>query len=49
MENIGVFVAGGPAAGINAVTKGIVQEADNHEIRVYGFQDGCEGVSDRSP
>jgi ATP-dependent phosphofructokinase / diphosphate-dependent phosphofructokinase len=44
MENIGVFVAGGPAAGINGVTKGIVQEADNHEIRVHGFLNGCEGL-----
>jgi 6-phosphofructokinase 1 len=43
-RRIGVFVAGGPAAGINGVTKGIVQEADNHDIEVIGFRDGAEGL-----
>jgi 6-phosphofructokinase len=43
-RKIGVFVAGGPAAGINGVTKGIVQEAYNHGIDVIGFRDGAEGL-----
>jgi len=44
MKNIAVFAAGGPAPGINGVTKGIVQEAHNHGIQVHGFQDGCHGL-----
>lgn len=44
MDRLGIFVAGGPAAGINGVTKGIVQEADNHHIRVYGFLNGADGL-----
>jgi ATP-dependent phosphofructokinase / diphosphate-dependent phosphofructokinase len=43
-ERIGVFVAGGPAAGINGVIKGIVQEADNAGRRVVGFLDGAYGL-----
>ncbi len=43
-QNIGVFVAGGPAAGINAVIKGIVEEADNVGINVLGFRDGAQGL-----
>jgi 6-phosphofructokinase len=41
---IGVFVAGGPAAGINGVIKAIVQEADNAGIDVVGFLDGAAGL-----
>ena len=44
IDKLGVFVAGGPAAGINAVIKGIVQEADNHGIRVLGYVDGAYGL-----
>lgn len=44
VERIGVFVAGGPAAGINGVIKGIVQEADNAGVRVLGFVDGADGL-----
>src|SRR5438132_12378886 len=44
LHKIGVFVAGGPAAGINGVIKGIVQEAHNHGIEVIGFRDGAEGL-----
>jgi ATP-dependent phosphofructokinase / diphosphate-dependent phosphofructokinase len=44
MKTLGIFVAGGPAAGINGVTKGIVQEADNHGVRVYGYLNGAEGL-----
>src|SRR5947209_3464408 len=44
MRRLGIFVAGGPAAGINGVTKGIVQEADNHGVRVYGFLNGADGL-----
>jgi 6-phosphofructokinase 1 len=43
-HSIGVFVAGGPASGINGVIRGIVQEAHNHGIRVTGFRDGAEGL-----
>jgi len=43
-RRIGVFVAGGPAAGINGVIKGIVQEASNHGIEVIGFRDGVQGL-----
>jgi len=43
-DKIGVFVAGGPAAGINGVIKGIVQEADNQGVRVVGFLDGAQGL-----
>ncbi|MFN3652324.1 MAG: 6-phosphofructokinase [Armatimonadota bacterium] len=45
-DKIGVFVAGGPAAGINAVIKGIVQEADNAGVRVMGFLNGAKGLVD---
>ena len=41
---IGVFVAGGPAAGINGVIKGVVQEAHNHGLEVIGFRDGARGL-----
>ncbi len=44
MEKIGVFVAGGPAAGINGVIKGLVQEADNSSLRVLGFLAGAHGL-----
>jgi 6-phosphofructokinase 1 len=43
-RKIGVFVAGGPAAGINGVIKGIVQEAHNHGVEVIGFRDGVQGL-----
>jgi len=44
LRKIGVFVAGGPAAGINGVVKGIVQEADNAGIPVVGYLDGAHGL-----
>jgi 6-phosphofructokinase len=44
VDKIGVFVAGGPAAGINGVIKGIVQAADNAGVRVFGFMDGARGL-----
>src|SRR3954469_4276391 len=44
LDRIGVFVAGGPAAGINGVVKGIVQEADNAGARVAGFLNGAHGL-----
>jgi ATP-dependent phosphofructokinase / diphosphate-dependent phosphofructokinase len=44
VKTLGVFVAGGPAAGINGVTKGIAQEAENHGVRVYGYLNGAEGL-----
>jgi 6-phosphofructokinase 1 len=44
LRKIGVFVAGGPAAGINGVIKGIVQEAHNEGLEVIGFSDGAEGL-----
>jgi 6-phosphofructokinase 1 len=44
MDRIGVFVAGGPAAGINGVIKGIVQEAGNAGIKVNGYLDGARGL-----
>jgi len=43
-DKIGVFVSGGPAAGINAVIKGIVQEADNHGMQVLGYLNGAWGL-----
>ncbi len=43
-DKIGVFVAGGPAPGINGVIKGVVQEAHNAGLRVIGFQDGADGL-----
>ena len=43
-DKVGVFVAGGPAAGINGVIKGIVQEATNAGARVVGFLDGARGL-----
>ena len=46
-DRIGVFVAGGPAPGINAVIKGVVQEAHNAGLRVIGFQDGADGLVNR--
>jgi len=44
LERIGIFVAGGPAAGINSVIKGVVQAADNHGIRVLGYRHGAKGL-----
>jgi len=44
VKRIGVFVAGGPAPGINAVIKGIVQEAENAGVRVAGYVDGARGL-----
>ncbi|MFN3651296.1 MAG: 6-phosphofructokinase [Armatimonadota bacterium] len=44
LKKIGVFVAGGPAAGINGVLKGIVQEAENSGLRVLGFLNGAHGL-----
>jgi len=44
IKKIGVFVAGGPAAGINSVIKGVVQAADHHGIRVMGYLDGARGL-----
>lgn len=44
MDRIGVFVAGGPAAGINGVIKGLVQEAGNAGIKVSGYLDGARGL-----
>lgn len=46
-DRIGVFVAGGPAPGINAVIKGVVQEAHNAGLKVIGFQDGADGLVHR--
>ncbi len=43
-DKLGVFVAGGPAAGINGVIKGLVQEADNAGLKVFGFVDGAQGL-----
>jgi ATP-dependent phosphofructokinase / diphosphate-dependent phosphofructokinase len=43
-RKIGVFVAGGPAAGINGVIKGLVQECANSGITVLGFLDGAYGL-----
>lgn len=43
-DKIGVFVAGGPAPGINGVIKGIVQEADNAGLDVLGYLDGARGL-----
>lgn len=44
IDKIGVFVAGGPAAGINGVIKGLVQETANHGVDVYGYLDGARGL-----
>jgi ATP-dependent phosphofructokinase / diphosphate-dependent phosphofructokinase len=46
IQQIGIFVAGGPAAGINGVIKGIVEEADNAGINVAGFLNGPRGLVD---
>ncbi len=43
-EKIGVFVAGGPAAGINGVTKGVVQASESHGRRVVGYLHGAHGL-----
>jgi 6-phosphofructokinase 1 len=44
LQKIGVFVAGGPAPGINGVIKGIVQAADIAGLRVFGFLEGARGL-----
>jgi hypothetical protein len=44
VDKLAVFVAGGPAAGINGVIKGVVQEADNLGLRVLGYVDGARGL-----
>jgi ATP-dependent phosphofructokinase / diphosphate-dependent phosphofructokinase len=45
IRRIGVFVAGGPAPGINGVLKAIVEQAENHGIAVTGFLDGGDGLA----
>jgi len=44
LRKVGVFVAGGPAPGINGVIKGIVQAADLSGIAVFGFLEGARGL-----
>ncbi|MBQ3067822.1 MAG: 6-phosphofructokinase [Oscillospiraceae bacterium] len=41
---IGVLTSGGDAPGMNAAIRAIVKEADKHEIDVYGFLKGYNGL-----
>jgi 6-phosphofructokinase len=43
-HRIGVFVAGGPAAGINGVIKGVAQAAGHAGLEVVGFRGGPRGL-----
>ena len=41
---IGVLTSGGDAPGMNAAIRAIVKEADKHEIDIYGFFKGYNGL-----
>jgi 6-phosphofructokinase 1 len=44
MSVIGVLTAGGDCPGLNAVIRGVVARADEHESEVLGIRNGWEGL-----
>ncbi|MDP8977167.1 MAG: 6-phosphofructokinase [Actinomycetota bacterium] len=47
---VGVLTGGGDCPGLNAVIRAVVRRGlDAHNLSVYGFRDGWQGVLDASP
>lgn len=44
MKRIGVLTGGGECPGLNALLRGIVIEATNRKLEIYGFQRGWKGL-----
>ena len=44
MRKIGILTGGGECPGINSIFKSIVPKCLVHDIEVYGFEKGWEGV-----
>ena len=44
MSVIGVLTAGGDCPGLNAVIRGVVARADEHDSEVLGIRNGWEGL-----
>ena len=45
VKKVAILANGGDVAGFNAVIRGIVKTAENHDIECYGFIDGYNGLS----
>ena len=44
IRRIGVLTAGGDCPGLNAVVRAVTKNALKHNIEVYGFKNGFDGV-----
>ena len=44
IKKVAILANGGDVAGFNAVIRGIVKTAENHDIECYGFIDGYNGL-----
>ena len=44
VKKVAILANGGDVAGFNAVIRGIVKTAENHDIECYGFIDGYNGL-----
>ena len=44
LKRIGVLTGGGDAPGLNAVIRGIVYSATEHDIEIIGIRDGWKGI-----
>ena len=44
VKKVAILANGGDVAGFNAVIRGIVKPAENHDIECYGFIDGYNGL-----
>ena len=44
LKKVGILANGGDVAGFNAVIRGIVKTAENHDIEAYGIIDGYNGL-----
>ena len=48
VARIGILTGGGDCPGLNASIRAIVRRADQHNIQVYGFQNGWKGVLEQN-
>lgn len=44
LKKVAILANGGDVAGFNAVIRGIVKTAENHEVECYGYIDGYNGL-----
>ena len=44
MKKVAILANGGDVSGFNAVIRGIVKTAENHEIKCYGVIEGYKGL-----